>query len=205
MSRTVIGLFRETTQAQSAFNELARAGFEETESFVEGEAKNARLAQEFDNAGVPEQNSRFYYHGLETNGVLLIAHATDTTALQAEEIMERNGSLKIEQGDPEAIHAGYAESPDAEAPIDVSASRSDYRGATTGEITGYSVAPSATKGQNTDLTLDPALAVVPVRGEAPIVPPHAPQGTRNTEGTQVIPENEEVDGLNHPASLPVRR
>lgn len=188
MSTTVVGLFRETAHAQSAYNELVRTGFKDTEAFVKGGDNTERLAQEFNHAGVPEYYANLYRRGLEMNDILLLSHTADGESRKAEEIMERNGSLDLTQDAPDVARGNYASETGATGKP---TSTTDYNGATAANVSGHNVAttPANTATGSSAVKTAPTPPINNAR-----IPPENHGGTTsntNTTGT-TLKENETV-------------
>ncbi len=163
MSTTVVGLFRETDQAQAAYNALREASFADTEAFVKGANNEAAFERELRDSGVTQDYVTLYTRGLENNGIVLLTHTSDNRSHEAELIMERHYSLDI---DHEDLRIGHPDGAAVLTGTAGAASRTDYLGATPSGVTGYN---TATTEANTSTGTAPPNPVPAVLREPRIV------------------------------------
>jgi stress response protein YsnF len=107
MAKTVVGLFNNKVDAESAVRELTSAGFPQSD--IELIARNGIPTADRDvianltRVGVPGEEAREYTSRLATGKALVLVRASEAAAQRAVTVMERNAGIEMERENPGAI------------------------------------------------------------------------------------------------------
>ncbi len=107
MSKTVVGLFPHSQDAQGAMRDLEAAGVQRgsvqvMESDAQGKVLNALTG-----AGVPKDDAQLYAEGVRRGGALVVGNVDDNKADQAVSILDRNNTIDIDKLGSRYRESGY--------------------------------------------------------------------------------------------------
>jgi len=105
MAMTVVGLFDDKSDAQSALRELSNAGFMEsdTQTIIDNPQS---VHGALDKHGVPADDIRAYEHGVRSGDSLVVVYANNDRAATARDIMNRHDAIDIHHATHQTRGAG---------------------------------------------------------------------------------------------------
>jgi stress response protein YsnF len=99
MSKTIVALFNEKSEAEKARQDLIRTGLQQSGIRVE-DYSSTDISSRFRNLksiGVPERHAEAYCEGLRRGGGLLIASVDETSVPEARNVLQRDGAVNVDQ------------------------------------------------------------------------------------------------------------
>ena len=107
MSKTVVGLFPHTEDAQAALRDLETLGIKRNSvQVMESESRGSVLSA-LTSAGVPQDDAQIYAEGVRRGSALVVGSVEDNQADQAIAVLDRNNTIDIDKLGSRYRESGY--------------------------------------------------------------------------------------------------
>lgn len=107
MSKTVVGLFPHSQDAQAAMKDLEGIGVQRSSvQVMESDARNKVLSS-LTGAGVPQDDAQLYAEGVRRGSALVVGTVDDNKADEAVSILDRNNTIDIDKLGSRYRESGY--------------------------------------------------------------------------------------------------
>ena len=93
MNNTLVGLFAQRTDAESAVQDLTSAGFPRSEIRLLGSMSDSGMS-DLTTLGVPQEHAHLYHEAVRVGGTLVVITAESSKAASAQAIMDRDGAIE---------------------------------------------------------------------------------------------------------------
>jgi len=107
MSKTVVGLFPHSQDAQGAMRDLEAAGVQRGSVQVMESDARGKVLNALTGAGVPQDDAQLYAEGVRRGGALVVGNVDDNKADQAVSILDRNNTIDIDKLGSRYRESGY--------------------------------------------------------------------------------------------------
>lgn len=107
MSKTVVGLFPQSNDAQSAMRDLETMGVRRSSVQVMTSDARDQVLTALTNVGVPQDDAHLYAEGVRRGGALVVGTVEDSQADQAVSILDRNNTIDIDKLGSRYRETGY--------------------------------------------------------------------------------------------------
>lgn len=107
MSKTVVGLFPHSDDAQSAMQDLEMMGVKHNSVQVMTSAAQSKVISALTNVGVPQDDAHVYAEGVRRGSALVVGTVEDNQADQAVAILDRNNTIDIDKLGSRYREGGY--------------------------------------------------------------------------------------------------
>lgn len=108
MSKTVVGLFSRSEDAQAAVRDLEAIGIGRSSvQIMTSDARDEVLAA-LSSAGVPSDDAHLYTEGVRRGSALVVGNTDDDKADEAVAVLDRNNTIDIDQLGTRYRESGYA-------------------------------------------------------------------------------------------------
>ncbi len=97
MSKTVVGLFPQSQDAQAAMRDLETMGVKRNSVQVMTSDARDKVLNALTTVGVPKDDSQLYAEGVRRGGALVVGTVEDNQADQAVAILDRNNTIDIDK------------------------------------------------------------------------------------------------------------
>ena len=107
MSKTVVGLFPQSNDAQSAMRDLETMGIRRNSVQVMTSDARDKVLNALTSVGVPQDDAHLYAEGVRRGGALVVGTVDDNQADQAVAILDRNNTIDIDKLGSRYRETGY--------------------------------------------------------------------------------------------------
>lgn len=108
MSKTVVGLFPHSEDAQAAMRDLETMGVKRGSVQVMTSDARDKVLNALTTVGVPQSDSQIYAEGVRRGGALVVGSVEDNQADQAVSILDRNNTIDIDKLGSRYRETGYS-------------------------------------------------------------------------------------------------
>ena len=107
MSKTVVGLFPHSEDAQAALRDLETMGIKRNSVQVMTSDAQSKVLSALTTVGVPQNDASIYAEGVRRGGALVVGSVEDSQADQAVSILDRNNTIDIDKLGSRYRETGY--------------------------------------------------------------------------------------------------
>jgi len=107
MSKTVVGLFPHSQDAQAAMRDLEAIGVQRSSVQVMESDARGKVLPSLTGAGVPQDDAQVYAEGVRRGSALVVGTVDDNKADQAVSILDRNNTIDIDKLGSRYRETGY--------------------------------------------------------------------------------------------------
>ena len=108
MSKTVVGLFPHTQDAQAALKDLESIGIGRSSVQVMESDARGKVMSSLTGAGVPQDDAQIYAEGVRRGSALVVGTVDDSKADEAVAILDRNNTIDIDKLGSRYRETGYS-------------------------------------------------------------------------------------------------
>ena len=109
MSKTVVGLFPQSEDAQGAMRDLETLGIRRNSVQVMTSDARDKVLNALTSVGVPQDDAHLYAEGVRRGGALVVGTVDDNQADQAVSILDRNNTIDIDKLGSRYRETGYTD------------------------------------------------------------------------------------------------
>ncbi len=109
MSKTVVGLFPQSDDAQGAMRDLEAMGIRRNSVQVMASDARDRVLNALTTSGVPQDDAHLYAEGVRRGGALVVGTVEDNQADEAVAILDRNNTIDIDKLGSRYRETGYTD------------------------------------------------------------------------------------------------
>lgn len=107
MSKTVVGLFPQATDAQTAMRDLETMGIRRNSVQVMTSDARDKVLNALTSVGVPQDDAHLYAEGVRRGGALVVGTVEDAQADEAVSVLDRNNTIDIDKLGSRYRETGY--------------------------------------------------------------------------------------------------
>lgn len=107
MSKTVVGLFPHSEDADAALRDLETIGVKRNSVQLMTSSAQSKVLNALTSIGVPQEDAHVYAEGVRRGGALVVGSVEDNQADQAVTVLDRNNSIDIDKLGSRYRESGY--------------------------------------------------------------------------------------------------